>query len=634
MSSSLVVLGTVALVTAAWAEPLVTLPYGTVAGNGLEKVNEFLGIPYAAKASRFMPPMPWTQRFDGGHLDATAYTPICPQIPDATTRVTTPISEDCLHLNIYTPSLSIANSTVLPVMVWIHGGALNTGSAMMQVYNGTQLSAKEDVVVVAMNYRLNVFGFSVTSAGGDSTVANNGFRDQREALRWVRNHISAFGGDPSNIMIFGESAGGQSVATHVLSVGSGDFFDAAIAESGDILNVRNLSEGIAQTQDLAATLGCHNASAGDQLACMQAARVDEILRLTHGSGPGAVVDNDVLPAHPLTLIENGNFNKVPFALGNNKDEGNLFIYPPVAVGPVASRPATAGDIRCAVKKTFGTDTGGKILQLYPAVDENGVDNRNIAAQLFGAVTFHCDNRRVAQALSRAGAAPWVYSFNRKNPCFPFQGAAHGSEIPYVFNHVEAAWMDNSSCAPLPEDYALARTVSGLWASFARTHKMANQWPRFESPSYEATLKIDLSLVDTFDLDFGVHRSECEVLKRIGVYDDRAYPPLLPAAMIIGLRGSRQPTPKSQNIPLIMPWSVQRSLPRKVKQQANVILVHSTCWIVMTSHLHLATSLKIYLSFSCYLHSGFSSYWQRTALRSQSFAYICAPNRRHYCSAPV
>jgi para-nitrobenzyl esterase len=369
-----------------------------------------------------------------------------------------------------------------------------------------------------------ISGFAVTRQEGGLALANNGFRDQREGLRWVRNHIAAFGGDPANVMIFGESAGGQSVATHVVSVGSGKLFDAAIAESGDILNVLNLSDAQQKTRDLATDLGCHRSSAREELACMQAARVEDILRLTNSTGPGAVIDMDILQAHPLTLIEQGNFNKVPFTLGSNKDEGNLFVYPPLA----ETAPATASDIRCAVKKTFGEKVGEKVLQVYPAVDEAGVDNRLIASQIFGAVTFHCDNRRVAQALSKAGVAPWLYSFNRQSSCSVFQGATHGAEISYVFGNPHASFLNNTACEVSSLDIALSNKVSGMWANFSRTHRMDERWTRFESPAREVNLKIDLSLVDTFDLEYSAHRSECDVLKRIGVFNDTGTPTVLPA----------------------------------------------------------------------------------------------------------
>jgi len=222
---------------------------------------------------------------------------------------------------------------------------------------------------------------------------------------------------------------------------------------------------------------------------------------------------DVYEADPRTLIAQGKFNKVPFMFGNNADEGNLFVYPPL----VNTRPASAADIKCAVKKAFGDKVGEGVLQIYAPVDAVGIDNRNIAAEIFGDALFHCDNRKVAQALSKAGVAPWVYSFNRQPSCDIFPGAHHGVEIAYVFQNLDEtiSSLSNSTCKVSPDDKRLSEKVSAMWAAFARTGTIEKGWPRFDSPGNEVNLNIDLGLLEALDTQLGRRRSQCDAMDRIG-----------------------------------------------------------------------------------------------------------------------
>lgn len=493
----------------------VTLPFGIVNGNLLQNSNEYLGIPFAAKPVRFMPPTPWTALFSGGILEARQYTPACMQRPDVLTSLTSGVSEDCLHLNIYTPLAISTDGTGWPVMVWIHGGGLNTGSAMLPLYNGSNLAAKEKVIVAAINYRLNFFGFGMALLPNGKTSANNGFRDQREAFRWVRKHISAFGGDACRVTIFGESAGGQSATTHILSLGSSGLFDRAISESGgDMVTLTGITEAQGMTESVSRELNCTTKSPRQQLGCLQRAATDALLNASNAKGPGAVLDMDVYEAEPLTLVGLGKFNKVPFLFGNNADEGNLLVYPPFLFNTTL---ATAAHIRCAITKTFGVHVGEQVLQLYAPVETIGIDNRHIAAEILGAALFHCGNRRMAQALSKAGVAPWVYSFNRQPSCTLIPGAYHGVEVPYVFQNLDepTAFRDNSTCKISSHDRRLSEKISAMWAAFARTGTTDQGWQRFGSPGHEVSLNIDLGLLDAFDMQSGRHRSQCDAMDRIG-----------------------------------------------------------------------------------------------------------------------
>merc|ERR1711865_766866 len=210
----------------------VLLPYGQLIGNRLELVDEYLGVPYAKPPTRFEPPQAWSSPYPNGTWKASEYSDICLQVVRDPNDILHPTgsvhgSEDCLHLNIYTPR---HGRKPLPVMLWIHGGVLTQGSAMNPLFNGSHLAASQRVVVVAINYRLNALGFLAIQRDDGTTSSNNGLRDQQEAMRFVKRNIAAFGGQPNNVTIFGESAGGLSVGVHLVSPTSANLFAAAISD--------------------------------------------------------------------------------------------------------------------------------------------------------------------------------------------------------------------------------------------------------------------------------------------------------------------------------------------------------------------------------------------------------------------
>jgi len=188
------------------AENKVDLPFGSLTGNLNMHAREFLGIPFADPTTpRFRPPFAWTSQYPGAQWDATKWSAACMQPRTAELDPTLAISEDCLYLNVFTPRLGRFNG-LLPVLFWIHGGGLEAGSAMEAMYNGSKLAATANAVVVAINYRLNVFGFMPVQFADGTITSNNGFQDQRLAMQWVADHIGSFGGDKGRVTIFGESA--------------------------------------------------------------------------------------------------------------------------------------------------------------------------------------------------------------------------------------------------------------------------------------------------------------------------------------------------------------------------------------------------------------------------------------------
>src|SRR5215831_19176932 len=308
------------------ANPVVRIDDGVIRGASAAGVNSFLGLPYAAPPTgnlRWRPPQPaaaWT-----GVRPATQFGPSCPQaltrnpfLPPGT------ISEDCLYLNVYAPPVSGNDQGGRPVLVWIHGGGLVQDGA--RNYDGTKLAAA-GTVVVTINYRLGALGFLAHPAlasrpGGPA--GNYGLMDQQAALRWVQDNIEAFGGDPGNVTIAGESAGGLSVLAHLVSPGSRGLFQKAIVESGAFaLNQQPLAAAEAAGEAFATAAGCPGQSA-QTAACLRNLPVANLVTPNFVEIPG-VVDGKVLTEPIGTALAAGRFAHVPVLNGTNHDEERLFV---------------------------------------------------------------------------------------------------------------------------------------------------------------------------------------------------------------------------------------------------------------------------------------------------------------------
>src|SRR5581483_2501727 len=308
--------------------PIVQTNAGEIRGAVSGKVNAFKGIPYGAStegAGRFMPPsgpQPWT-----GVRDALELGPASPQVPSNLVpesmaqqpKTDASGNEDCLHLNVWTPG---AGSGKRPVMVWFHGGGYSAGSANWGMYDGTNLAAKHDVVVVTVNHRLNVFGYLyLADLGGDKYAqsSNVGMLDTIAALEWVRDNISAFGGEPANVTIFGQSGGGGKVSTLMGMPAAKGLFHRAIAMSGS--NVRGTSRDRANegVEALLATLGLKSNQI-DELQKMPTAQLLQAMRGTRGLNLSPVVDGRTLPAGPFDPVASDVSASVPLMIGSTETE--------------------------------------------------------------------------------------------------------------------------------------------------------------------------------------------------------------------------------------------------------------------------------------------------------------------------
>lgn len=485
------------------SESHVTLTDGTVAGTEIDGVRAFFAIPYAAPplAERRWrapeAPEPWQ-----GTRDASEPGPDCVQLDLLTGKVKkTDTSEDCLHVNVWSPSP--APTTSLPVMVWLHGGGFTGGSGHQAgSYAGEHLVKAGPVVVVTFNYRLGPFGFmahpDLTAEAGAS--GNYGIMDQRLALQWVQANVSAFGGDPNNVTVFGESAGGISNCVHLVSPGSQGLFDKVVLQSGPCSVVTNpLALAEQQGADLAEAVGC------DDLSCLRAADTNAVLEALpprHGIlfGDGVrwdpTVDGAVIPDEPQALLDAGDFADVPILLGSNKDEGRLFIMLGELDEMDSDRYAEV-----VADGPISPDQVEAVLAQYPAT-RYGTPADTLAHVMTQSL-FSCPSRRAARAFHAGGSDVFLYHFVYE-PDFPLAGlgAFHASELPYVFGHGVFGLSD-----PTESERPLAEAFMKQWTHFAATGNpngvLDTTWPKYDETDQHLVMDVELAT------DSGLLSSECD-----------------------------------------------------------------------------------------------------------------------------
>ena len=461
--------------------PVVATAGGRVRGVAAGATDEFLGIPYAAPPVgplRWRPPRP-AARWPGVR-DATQFAPHCPQPPSFFGVAS--MSEDCLYLNVFTPAGgqrpdARRPDSGRPVMVWIHGGALITGES--DDYNPAGL-VRRGVIVVTINYRLGALGFLAHPAlagrpGGPS--GNYGLMDQQAALRWVQRNIRAFGGDPRNVTIFGESAGGLSVLSQLASPGARGLFSRAIAESGAYnLTQAPLATAEAAGEAFAAQAGCASQTA----ACLRSLPVSTILDNENFSGYTPDIDGRVLTQSLKTAFASGQFNRVPVINGSNHDEWRLF----VGESELAGAPVTAANYQDMIAATLHVSAAiaAVVAGEYP------LSSYSSPAVALGAVgtdaIFACPALTVDQSLS-AYVPAYAYEFSDENapelflppvPGFSY-GAAHASELQYLFK-LTVAFPATLS----PPQRRLAAAMKRYWTNLASRGSPGSRWPQFDSTS--------------------------------------------------------------------------------------------------------------------------------------------------------
>jgi para-nitrobenzyl esterase len=488
--------------------PIVETASGRVRGVTSDGVHVFKGIPYGAStagANRFMPPAkpePWI-----GAREAIAYAGRSPQAPAVAQRPELatvwgavdmlPVGEDCLTLHIWTPALDNAKR---PVMVWLHGGAFSYGSANSPRYDSTRLAKRNDVVVVAVNHRLNVFGHLDLSAIGGERFAqsgNAGILDLVLALQWVRDHAARFGGDPGNVTIFGQSGGGGKVSALLAMPSAKGLFHKAIVQSGASVRFAERE----RTTRLADAVLKHLGLRPDQLDSLQAlplARLQEAVAPAQAALPrpkyplldrynfGPVVDGNVLAAHPFDPAAPALSDDVPIMIGGTKDETAIFFAPDDAVW---NRTITEDELKKRVTAVAG-DSAGNLLAYYKRRDPAASPTDWLVTALT-ASNFGVRSVLLAERKAVRGKAPvWMYSFDWETPAFDGRlKSPHSVEVPFVFDTFDRIGEAHRK----PGAQALADRVSRTWATFARNGDPAGEaipaWPAYTA-ARRATMLFD------------------------------------------------------------------------------------------------------------------------------------------------
>jgi para-nitrobenzyl esterase len=463
---------------------------GALRGSVGDGVNIFTGIPYAAPpfgANRLRPPQPvepWS-----GVRDALTVGPMPPQLPyprpwDVLIPERGTVGEDCLNLNIWTPGLG---SATLPVMVWIPGGMFEAGSGA--TYDGSRF-ARDGVVCVTINYRVGAEGFLYLPEDN----ANRGLLDQIAALEWVRDNIAAFGGDPGNVTIFGQSAGGMSVGTLLSMPRAERLFRRAIAQSGAAHQAIPVETAQKVTGELAKRLGLEatwEAIAAVPVDCLLQAQTELKADLIAHPDPARwgretlvntmlwqpVIDGDVIPAPPLDCIAAGAGSGIDVMAGSTLDEWNFFLVPNGAIQHITPE-VLAGAIAAyglPVEKTLST---------YRAAHP-----RASAGELLSAIQgdwyFRIPVLRLADAHAQSIAATYMYEFAWRSPQFHGRlGACHGAEIAFVFDTLGDE--TEALAGPCPPQ-ELADTMHAAWVAFASNGNPG--WPRYDL-ARRATMRFD------------------------------------------------------------------------------------------------------------------------------------------------
>jgi para-nitrobenzyl esterase len=479
-------------------DPLVvTTKNGPVRGAPDGATTSFKRIPFAAPPVgdlRFRPPAPaapWTDV-----RDATAFSPQCVQV-DYETRA--PIGkEDCLYLNVWSPS--DRTGAPLPVLFWIHGGDNVIGSASEAYYEAHQLAEKAHVVVVTINYRLGAFGWLAHPAFANESPhqssGNYGLLDQIAALEWTRDNIAAFGGDPSRVLVGGQSAGASNTCALVTSPLARGLFSRALMMSLACYVVEPAV--VASTNDaVERALGC---TTGDIAACMRSKSAHDLalvpgaslLRTNEVADYYEVIDGWALPAAPESVLAQGRHMHVPMIVGTTRDEYSALL-PLVVPYP----PSTPEGYQAELEKMFGQEIATKVAAEYP-LEKYGTPYNALSAVVSDEV-MNCPSRRAARAATKTQSEPvyrYVFGQAPKSGPYAVYGAPHGIDVDFLFHTFTAA-------PPTDEEAAVADTFIAFVGRFAATGSVDAVWPAYGANDAFLRLETPLSTGE------GWRNAECD-----------------------------------------------------------------------------------------------------------------------------
>ncbi|WP_266157016.1 carboxylesterase/lipase family protein [Dyella silvatica] len=464
-------------------EPQVTTKEGPILGSVDDNIFVFKGIPYAAApldTLRWRPPQPvqhWSKPLvakENGNSSLQDWE-LCEEIGGGDPR---PLHEDCLYLNVWTPQID-TKTALLPVMVWIHGGGYVIGSGGLPIYIGTPL-AKRAAVVVSINYRLGHLGFFAHPALDQEyppgeVVNNFALLDQIAALEWVQRNIASFGGDPGNVTIFGQSAGGRSVLSLFASPGAKGLFHKGIAQSVYGLPDATRQDALERGEAFAAYYNVRGTNPTDIAAELRGLDADDFWKIdakeARFGGPVPISGDSVLPLPILDVFEQSGQASLPLIIGNTSDDSSVLTD--FGFGPE--------DVIDALRKAGQYEA---VKLLYP-----GLDDDELGRQVGRDLLFTTMSYLIAEKHRLAGAPSWRYYFDyvaeKIRADYP-NGARHGDEVPYV--------LDTGSIAPptnayfSEQDQTFAEDVSHYWLQFARSTSNASTsiagvvtWPKHNGP---------------------------------------------------------------------------------------------------------------------------------------------------------
>jgi len=470
---------------------------GKVSGERLDGLDRFRGIPYAAApidALRFRAPRPMASW--PGVRETLEFGASAPQNPSFLPGMESGRqNEDCLYLNVYTPR---ADGAQRPVLFWIHGGGFTGGSGGQALYDGARLATRGDVVVVTINYRLGALGY--THLPG--LESNLGQLDQITALCWVRDNIAAFGGDPSRVTIFGESAGGMAVSTLLAMPAARGLFRGAIAQSGAAHHVHTRASGERVANALVAELGI-GATELEKLRAVpvpavlaaQARVLAENARLGGLLAFAPALDADTLPRPPLEAVRDGAARDVALLVGANRDETKLF-----RMGMAASTELDASGLIKRVRRSLrahGADESHaeRLIETYRKARSGRASTE--PGELQDAIdsdrSFRVPAIRLAEAQSEQQPRTYKYFFTWSSPARRGTlGACHALELPFVFGTLDAPTMDRFA-GKGPDAESLSALMMDAWIAFARSgepgHPGLPTWPAYDAAK-RATLVFD------------------------------------------------------------------------------------------------------------------------------------------------
>ena len=476
---------------------------GAVTGDSTSGVWSWKGIPYAAPPTgdlRWKPPVPancWTDE-----RMTTAFGAQCPQLTDTGDVVG---DENCLTLNVWAPD----GATNAPTLVFIHGGGNNLGSTSDPLYDGAALAKQTGAIVVTLEYRLGALGFfahpALDAESAHHVSGNYGILDQVAALTWVKDNIAGFGGVPSQVLLFGESAGAQDTIIHVVSPLSKGLFSAAVSESGGSYK-NTLAQN--ETAMLPVVSGASCSDASDVLACMRAAPAATLAGIAAAVGPLASgmrytpsIDGYVIPDQIKTLIEQGKHNQVPLILGSNADETSRMV----------AHVTTDAQYQAAVVAQYGVAASNVLLPLYPSA--SFASPQKALIRLTTDATWTCPMRQLARVVSEHQTAPvYRYYFERTAPgaAGAAFGATHGIELPFVFRTFSTF---GGGFTPAAADLAISDTMDTYWSTLAAAGDPnaagLPTWPRYATAT-DPYLQLDA----TITAGAGLQTAQCDAIAAV------------------------------------------------------------------------------------------------------------------------